>query len=153
VKGSAKARIRPAEVRTLGCDDRLKEIIYRCIGERRKRYESADELIAALKRPPAELTGGRVQSLKGVHLAFPGILSRPRAEAAKAASRAGAVVHGAPSARTSVVVRGTPNPRQAAGKAGGLKLMEIKRLREKGLRITVLDERQFWKLALRRPRS
>ena len=29
----------------------------------------------------------------------------------------------------------------------GLKLMEIKRLREKGQRITLLNERQFWLLA------
>ena len=46
-----------------------------------------------------------------------------------------------------MVVRGRPNPLQAAGKDGGLKLMEIKRLREKGVRITLLSETQFWKLA------
>jgi serine/threonine protein kinase len=150
VKGDARARIRPADVRRLACSDHLKEIVYRCIGERRKRYESADELIAALRKPPADLSTGRLRSLKGVHLAFTGILSRPRAEAAKAAARAGAIVHGAPSARTTVLVRGAPNPLQAAGKAGGLKLMEIKRLREKGVSITVLEERQFWRLVSRR---
>jgi hypothetical protein len=68
-------------------------------------------------------------------------------EAVRAARRAGAIVHGGPSARTTVVVRGRPNPLQAAGRDGGLKLMEIKRLREKGHRITLLDERQFWRLA------
>ena len=150
VKGDAQSRIRPAEVRTLTCSGELKEIIYRCIGERRKRYDSADQLIAALRARPASLATGRVRTLKGVHLAFTGILSRPRAEAAAAATRAGAIVHGAPSARTTVVVRGAPNPRQAAGDAGGIKLMEIKRLREKGLSITVLEERQFWRLVTRR---
>jgi len=30
-----------------------------------------------------------------------------------------------------------------------LKLMEIKRLRERGHRITLLDEKRFWKLAAR----
>ena len=55
-----------------------------------------------------------------------------------------------PSARTTVVVRGRPNAQQAAGRAGGLKLMEIKRLREKGHRITLLNETQFWRLAARR---
>ncbi len=150
VKGDARSRIRPADVRRLECGDDLKEIIYRCIGERRKRYESADELITALRRKPAALATGRVRTLKGVHLAFTGILARPRAEAAKAATRAGAVVHGAPSAKTSVIVRGAPNPLQAAGKAGGIKLMEIKRLREKGLRIAVLEERQFWRLVAKR---
>ena len=49
-----------------------------------------------------------------------------------------------------MLVRGAPNPLQAAGKAGGLKLMEIKRLREKGVSITVLEERQFWRLVSRR---
>ncbi len=58
VKGDARARIRPAEVRGLGCSDDLKEIVYRCIGERRKRYESADEMIEALRRPPARLIAG-----------------------------------------------------------------------------------------------
>ena len=47
------------------------------------------------------------------------------------------------------MVRGAPNPLQAAGKAGGIKLMEIKRLREKGVAITVLEERQFWRLVAR----
>jgi len=31
-----------------------------------------------------------------------------------------------------------------------LKLMEIKRLREKGHRITLLNEEQFWRLAQRK---
>jgi len=49
-----------------------------------------------------------------------------------------------------VVVRGRPNAQQAAGKDAGLKLMEIKRLREKGHRITLLDEARIWKLVGRR---
>ena len=64
--------------------------------------------------------------------------------------RAGATIHQGPSAKTTVVVRGRPNSLQAAGKDGGLKLMEIKRLREKGHRITLLTEAQFWKLAGKR---
>ena len=40
--------------------------------------------------------------------------------------------------------------RQAAGRDAGLKLMEIKRLRAKGHKITLLNERQFWRLAARR---
>jgi serine/threonine-protein kinase len=150
VKGDAEARIRTSEVRALPCSDHLKEIIYRCIGERRKRYENANELIAALRTPPPSLKAGVLRTLKGVHLAFTGILSRKRREAALAAKRAGAVVHSGPSARTTVVVRGRPNPLQAAGQHGGLKLMELKRLREKGHRITLLNEKQFWTLARKR---
>jgi hypothetical protein len=55
-----------------------------------------------------------------------------------------------PSVRTTVVVRGKPNPLQAAGRDAGLKLMEIKRLRAKGHRITLLDEARFWRLVGRR---
>src|SRR3954451_12547751 len=149
VKGDARVRMRPPEIRGLACTDHLKEIVYRCIGERRKRYESADELIAALRHRPASLKAGVRRTLKGVHLAFTGILSRRRSEAVRAATRAGAIVHSGPSVKTTVVVRGRPNPLQAAGKDGGIKLMEIKRLREKGHRITLLNERQFWRLAQR----
>ena len=79
-----------------------------------------------------------------------GILSRHRRDAIRLARRAGAIVHGSPSALTTVVVRGRPNAQQAAGRDGGLKLMEIKRLREKGQRITLLNEAQFWRLAAKR---
>jgi eukaryotic-like serine/threonine-protein kinase len=150
IKGDARVRVRPQEIRGLPCTDHLKEIVYRCIGERRKRYESADEMIEALRNPPAALKPGVLRSLKGVHLAFTGILSKPRSDAIRAAGKAGAIIHGAPSARTTVVVRGRPNPLQAAGRDAGLKLMEIKRLREKGHRITLLNDTQFWKLAGRR---
>ena len=146
VKGTASTRIRTSEVRGLSCSDQLKEIIYRCIGERRKRYESATELIAALRTPPAALTVGVLRSVKGVHLTFTGILSKRRSEAALAARKAGAIVHSGPSTQTTVVVRGRPNPLQAAGRDGGLKLMDIKRLREKGHKITLLNETQFWRL-------
>ena len=146
IKGDASVRVRAPEVRTLACSDHLKEIIYRCIGERRKRYNSADELIEALTRPPADLRTGTVRSLKGVHLAFTGIFTKLRREVERAARKAGAVVHGMPSTRTSVVVRGRPNVLQAAGRDAGRKLMEIKRLRERGHRVTILSEAQFWKL-------
>jgi eukaryotic-like serine/threonine-protein kinase len=152
LKGDAAVRISTREIRGLPCGDHLKEIVYRCLGERRKRYESADELIDALRNPPAPLKVGKLRSLKGVHLAFTGVLSRHRREAASAAKRAGAIVHGAPSARTTVVVRGRPNPLQAGGRDGGRKLIELKRLREKGHRITLLSETQFWRLAARKRR-
>jgi eukaryotic-like serine/threonine-protein kinase len=146
VKGDTRVRIRTRDVRALVCGDHLKEIVYRCIGERRKRYESADEMIEALRNPPAALRVGVLRTLKGVHLAFTGILTKRRSEAVRAARKAGAIIHGMPSARTTVVVRGRPNPLQAAGRDAGLKLMEIKRLREKGHRITLLNETQFWRL-------
>ena len=147
IKGDARVRMRLSEIRGLVCTDHLKEIVYRCIGERRKRYESADEMIEALRNPPAALKSGVLRTLKGAHVAFTGILTRKRSEAIRAAKRAGAIVHGGPSSKTNVLVRGRPNPLRAAGKDAGLKLMEIRRLRGKGHRITLLNEQQFWRLA------
>jgi serine/threonine-protein kinase len=150
IKGDARARLRTPDVRLLPCSDHLKEIVYRCLGERRKRYESANELIEALRNPPAALNVGVLRTLKGVHLTFTGILSKPRRDAIRAARRAGALVHSGPSAKATVIVRGRPNALQAAGRDGGLKLMEIKRLREKGQKVTVLNEAQFWRLVGKR---
>src|SRR5207249_11610776 len=103
IKGDANVRIRTHEVRRLACTDHLKEIVYRCIGERRKRYESADEMIEALRTPPATLKAGQLRTLKSVQLVFTGILSKRRSEAARAARKAGAVIHGSPSAQTTVI--------------------------------------------------
>jgi serine/threonine protein kinase len=150
LRGDASVRIRTGEIRSLRCSDHLKEIVYRCIGERRRRYEAADELIEALRNPPRRLKAGVLKTLKGAHVAFTGILSRPRRDAARAARRAGARVHGAPSTKTTVVVRGKPNPLQAAGRDAGRKLMELKRLREKGHKITILNDAQFWRLVGKR---
>jgi eukaryotic-like serine/threonine-protein kinase len=147
IAGDASRRVRTSDVRGFACSDHLKEIVHRCLGERRKRYESAEEMIAALRTRPISLRPGVLRSLEGVHLTFTGILSRTRAEAAETARRAGAIVHGGVSEQTTVIVRGRPNALQAAGRDGGLKLMEIKRLREKGHRITLLSEKQFWTLA------
>ena len=147
VRGDARTRVRTPDVRHLPCSDHLKEIIYRCIGERRKRYESADHLIHALRNPPTALKPAALRSLRGVHLAFTGILSKPRRDAIAAAKKAGAIVHGGPSAKTTALVRGRPNPQQAAGRDAGLKLMEIKRLAAAGHRIKLLSEAQFWRLA------
>lgn len=147
IRGDARSRITTRDVRGLDCSDQLKEVIHRCIGERRKRYETADELIEALRTRPTVLRSGVLRTLKGVHLAFTGILTRTRKEAIRAAERAGAIVHSGPSAKTRVVVRGRPNVLQAAGRDAGLKLMEIKRLREKGVKIILLNEVQFWRLA------
>jgi len=146
ILGDASRRVRTSDVRSLKCTDHLKEIVHRCIGERRKRYESADEMIEALATKPAALKPGVIRSLKGVHLTFTGIFSKTRKKVAAAARRAGAIVHPGPSAKTTVIVRGRPNPLQAAGRDAGLKLMEIRRLLKKGHRITVLSEAQFWRL-------
>ena len=133
VKGDARARIRTQEIRLLPCSDHLKEIVYRCIGERRKRYESADELIEALRNPPGRAEGGRAALAEGRSPRVHGHPEQaPRATPCEPPGARARSFTAMPSARTTVVVRGRPNPRQAAGRDAGLKLMEIKRLRDEG---------------------
>lgn len=153
LRGDITSPIRSKDVRKLPCSDHLKEVIHRCLGVRGRRYEAASELIAALENAPKEVRTGRVQSLKGKRLSFTGFLSRPRSEAARAAKRAGAIVQSKPGKSTDVLVRGRPNVLQIAGKVGGTKIMEIRRLAAKGHRITVIGDRQFWRLVATKPRA
>lgn len=146
LRGDVHSPMRSRDVRRLPCSDHLKEVIHRCLGAREKRYQAAGELIAALRHRPRELATGRVGSLRGRRVSFTGFLSRPRREAITAVRRAGAVVQANPGPSTDVLVRGRPNALQVAGKEGGLKLMEIKRLAAMGHRITIIGEAQFWKL-------
>lgn len=146
LRGDIHSPMRSRDVRTLPCSDHLKEVIHRCLGAREKRYEAAGELIAALRHRPKELTGGRIRTLRGRRVAFTGFLKRPRRDAIAAATRAGALVQRSPGPSTDVLVRGRPNALQVAGKAGGLKLMETRRLAARGHRITIIGEVQFWNL-------
>ena len=88
-----------------------------------------------------------LRTLKGVHLAFTGILSKRRSEAiaGRAARRRDHPRRPVGARRPSSCAAGRTRCRRRAAKRG-LKLMEIKRLREKGHRITLLNEAQFWKL-------
>jgi BRCT domain type II-containing protein len=138
--------MRSRDVRGLPCSDHLKEVIHRCLGVRGKRYESAGELIAALRQRPAQPRLGRVTSLAGKRLSFTGFLSRPRSEAIAAAKKAGAIVQSKPGHLTDVLVRGRPNALQIAGTVGGLKLMEIRRLAARGHPVRVIGDAQFWRL-------
>jgi eukaryotic-like serine/threonine-protein kinase len=146
LRGDIQKPMQSRDVRKLPCSDHLKEVIHRCLGARGKRYEAAGELIAALRRRPKAPPSGRVMSLEGKRVSFTGFLVRPRSEAMAAAKKAGAVVQSKPGQSTDVLVRGRPNTLQIAGTEGGLKLMEIRRLAARGHVITVIDERQFWKL-------
>jgi serine/threonine protein kinase len=153
IRGDVRSPMRSRDVRGLPCSDHLREVIHRCLGAREKRYQAAGELIAALRERPKELRAGRVRNLKGRRVSFTGFLKRPRREAIAAATRSGALVQGSPGPSTDILVRGRPNALQVAGKDGGLKLMEIKRLAAKGRRVTIIGEAQFWKLVGRRKRG
>ena len=146
LRGDIHKPMRSKDVRRLLCSDHLKEVIHRCLGARARRYQSASELIEALRHRPSELRTGRVGTLRGRRVSFTGFLQRPRREAIAAAKRSGAIVQGSPGPSTDVLVRGRPNALQVAGKQGGTKLLELKRLAARGHRITLIGEAQFWKL-------
>jgi len=146
LRGDVHSPMRSRDVRNLPCSDHLKEVIHRCLGARGKRYESAGELIEALQNPPKRLRKGQVKNLAGQRISFTGFLQRPRRDAIAAAQRRGAIFQASPGPSTDILVRGRPNALQVAGKDGGLKLMEIKRLAARGHRVTVIGETQFWKL-------
>jgi serine/threonine protein kinase len=147
LRGDIARPMSSRDVRGLPCSDHLKEIIHRCLGARGKRYETAGELIDALRTRTPAPRQGRLASLDGKRLSFTGFLSRPRREAIDAARRAGAIVQSRPGLATDVLVRGRPNVQQVAGDAGGTKLMDIRRLAAGGHLVKVIGERQFWRLA------
>ena len=153
LRGDTTRTMSSRDVRRLPCSDHLKEVIYRCLGARGKRYEAAGELIAALRHRPPQPHLGRIASLKGKRLSFTGFLSRPRKEAIAAAKKAGALVQSKPGPSSDVLVRGRPNALQIAGADAGVKLLEVRRLADKGHAVTVIGEKQFWKLVERRKRS
>jgi BRCT domain type II-containing protein len=146
LRGDIRSPMRSKDVRGLPCSDHLKEVIFRCLGSRGKRYEAAAELIAALRLKVAQPKLGRVKSLTGLHVAFTGFLSRPRSEAILAAKKAGAKVQSKPGQLTDVLVRGRPNALQVAGNDGGTKLMEVRRLAAMGHAVRVIGDKQFWSL-------
>ena len=146
LRGDTASPMSSRDVRRLPCSDHLKEVIYRCLGARGKRYEAAGELIAALRHRPKQPLLGRMVSLKGKRVSFTGFLMWPRSEAIAAAKRAGAIVQTKPGPSSDVLVRGRPNALQIAGEDGGTKLLEIRRLASRGHVVKVIGERQFWRL-------
>jgi len=153
LRGDTVRSMNSKAVRGLPCSDHLKEVIYRCLGARGKRYEAAGELIAALRHRPPKPHLGRIGSLEGKRLSFTGFLSRPRKEAIAAAKKAGAIVQTKPGPSSDVLVRGRPNAQQIAGADAGVKLLEIRRLAAKGRVVKVIGEKQFWRLVESAPKS
>src|SRR3989475_5801200 len=143
LRGDIASPIRSRDVRTLPCSDHLKEVIHRCLGVRGKRYEAAGELMTALAHPRQEPRLGRVRGLAGKHLSFTGFLSRPRSEAIVAAKRAAAPLPAGPRRPPGLFVRPRRTPLHTCPYAGGLKLMEIRRLATRGQIVTVIGDRQF----------
>lgn len=146
LRGNITDSVSSRDVRRLPCSDQLKEVIYRCLGARGKRYEAASDLISALRDRPRQPRFGRIDSLQGKRISFTGFLSRPRNDAIAAAKKAGAIVVSKPGPTSDVLVRGRPNAQQIAGSVGGVKLLEIRRLAARGHPVRVIGEKQFWTL-------
>lgn len=66
--------------------------------------------------------------------------------------KAGAIVQSKPGRVTDILVRGRTNALQIAGRDGGSKLIEVRRLAAQGIKVTVIGERQFWRLVGPAPR-
>lgn len=129
------------EVKTLPCKDTLKLAVRRAIGEPAHRFPDAKSMAAGLRG--AALEFGRVRSLEGRTVSFTGPLGIPRQQANRLARRAGARVIDSPSGALDVLVVGDDSPGWIAGTSGGVKILEVLALRERGYPITMITARHF----------
>jgi serine/threonine protein kinase len=131
-----------AEVKHLECDPLTKSVLQRCIGERRKCFASAAEMLEAME-PRRPTSARRVRSLAGKRVVFTGNLSSlPRARAKQLARKAGAVVEDRVSQATDAIVMGDQSPHWKAERKGQ-KLLDVDREAERGHVIAVVRESRF----------
>jgi eukaryotic-like serine/threonine-protein kinase len=134
------------QVKLLLCSAAAKAIIQRCIGEKRKRFRDADELLAALEHKVSTPHTLRVASLAGKRVVFTGGMAIKRAEARELLERCGGICQDRVSQTTDVVVVGDqPAPAWIAEQKGN-KLLDVDREWSRGHRIAVLRESRFLKL-------
>ena len=148
LSGVVSRKLTAAEIKRLPCSAECKSVLQRCVGERRKCFSSAAEMLQAIVGEPAPRAPLRVLSLSGKRIVFTGPLSISRAEARKLARKAGALVESQVSQATDCVVVGRQSPNWKA-EAKGQKLLDVDREAERGHRIALLTESRF--LALVRP--
>ena len=140
--GVASRKVTAVEVKKFDCSAHAKTILQRCIGERRKCFASAAEMLAALEKERPAAKAARIGSLRGKRVVFTGTLSLARAEAKQLARRAGAVVENSVSQATDIVVLGDQSPNWKA-EAKGQKLLDVDREAERGHMIAVVGEKKF----------
>ncbi len=146
--GCEKSRLTPGVVKTLDCSAWAKAVIQRCIGERRRRFANAAEMLKALERPQPDASAGRtvVRSLEGKRVVFTGRLKMLRKKAAKLlVKRAGGISQSKVSRTTDILVVGEQSPRWKAEKKGQ-KLLDLDHERERGHQIKVITEKRFQNL-------
>lgn len=143
LSGIASRKITAHEVKNFPCGAHTKSVLQRCIGERRKCFATAAEMLEALEaRDPPPRKQPRVRSLEGRRVVFTGGLSLRRAEAQKLARKAGAIVEDRVSHSTDVVVVGDQSPHWKA-EAKGQKLLDVDHEAERGHAIALITESRF----------
>jgi NAD-dependent DNA ligase len=146
LSGGGSRKITAKEVTNLACSPHAKSVLQRCIGQRRKCFASAAEMLAAMKERGQTLRKpARVRSLIGKRVVFTGGLSMPRAAAQKLARKAGAIVESRVSRITDIVVAGDRSPHWKA-KEKGQKLLDVDREAERGHSIALVKESRFLSL-------
>ena len=142
--GSAKSKLTARHVKSLACSAEAKSVIQRSIGERRKRFANAAEMLAGLEqRTPAR--AGSVRSLRGKRVVFTGALTILREDAKRLLKKAGGIVEDRVGHRTDVVVAGEQSRHWKADKKGQ-KLLDVDHELELGHRIVVIAESRFLNL-------
>ncbi len=143
LSGVGSRKITAKEVKNLACSPHTKSVLQRCIGQRRKCFTSAAEMLAALEtRPQALRTPARVRSLTGKRVVFTGGLSMRRAAAQKLARKAGAIVEARVNHLTDIVVVGDQSPHWKAEEKGQ-KLLDVDHEAERGHNIALVKESRF----------
>jgi serine/threonine protein kinase len=147
LSGVGSRKITANEVKNFLCSAHTKSVLQRCIGERRKCFTSASEMLEYMEvKAPASEKRVRVLSLKGKNLVFTGGLSLLRADAKKLARKAGAIVENQVSHATDILVVGDQSPHWKAEKKGQ-KLLDVDHEAERGHKIALVTESRFLKLA------
>jgi serine/threonine protein kinase len=144
LRGDPHHLVEVEHVKQLACDDALKEVIARAIGSRKHRYESASDMLRALKGD-RDSTGPCVDSLRGKTVAFTGPLRLPRFDVEVLVRQAGGSVASDVSKRVDVLVQGGRSPFYGKGHKGE-KLCKAEKLIRQGHLISILNEREFLQL-------
>lgn len=148
LSGAGSRKITAKEVKNLACNPHTKSILQRCIGQRRKCFASAAEMLAALEARGQAQKPARVRSLTGKRVVFTGGLSMRRAAAQKLARKAGAIVEARVSHVTDIVVVGDQSPHWKAEEKGQ-KLLDVDHEAERGHHIALVKASRFLALVRR----
>jgi NAD-dependent DNA ligase len=141
--GNAKSKLTADNVKTLSCSPHAKAVIQRCIGERRRRFADAGEMLLEMeKQNSVAVVRGIVRSLNGKRVVFTGGLTMLRADAKLLVKKGGGIVENHVSHRSDEVVVGEQS-RQWKADEKGQKLLDVDRERELGHHIAVITESRF----------